>query len=100
MSKKFSKRDKLGIHTIIENLCIEILSLAIEAALKPAGLKLSILEILRIKIGVFQNLIRTENELGIIDDKIYVRISAQIVEISKMTNGWINFVLGKEPPAK
>lgn len=96
ISGKFSKRDKLGIHAIIESLCIEILSLAIETAFSPQNMKISILETLRIKTNVLKNLVRTEYEIKIIDMKTYLRISEQLVEISKMTNGWINFVNGKE----
>jgi len=51
---------------------------------------------LRIKTNVLKNLVRTEYEIKIIDMKTYLRISEQLVEISKMTNGWINFVNGKE----
>ena len=100
ISGKFSKRDKLGIHSIIESLCIEILSLAIESAFSPTNLKLDILQKLRVKTNVLKNIVRTEYEIKIIDMKTYLRISEQLVEISKMTNGWINFVNGKEPLKK
>lgn len=96
ISKKFSKRDKLGLHATIENNCIEILSLSVEAAFKHKNNKLNTLENLRIKTEVLKNLIRAENEMGIIDLKTYVRISEQIVEISKMINGWIAFITQKE----
>jgi len=91
-SAKLSKRDKLGIHAIIEKTCIDILSLAIEASLKPKITKKESLEILRIKIGLLQNLIRTEYELEIIDQKRYLYLSSQTIEISKMANGWLNYV--------
>jgi hypothetical protein len=90
--QKLSKRDKLGIHSIIEKTCIDVLSLSIESAYKSQANKKIPLELLRIKIGVLQNLVRTENELGILDEKTYFRFSAQIVEISKMANGWINYI--------
>lgn len=100
ISGKFSKRDKLGIHAIVESLCIEILSLAIETAFSKANIKLGVLEKLRIKTNILKNLVRTEYEIDIIDMKTYLRISEQLVEISKMTNGWINFVTEKESPKK
>ena len=100
ISGKFSKRDKLGIHATIESLCIEILSLAIESAFSPKNLKLNILEKLRIKTNILKNLVRTEYEIKIIDMRTYIRISGQLVEISKMTNGWINFITEKESPKK
>ena len=82
----------MGIHSVVEKICIEILSLAIESALKSKIAKKESLELLRIKIGVLQNLIRTENELGIIEQKSYFYLSGQIIEISKMANGWLNYI--------
>jgi len=73
------------------------LSLAIEAAYRPKFQKKSSLEILRIRIDVLKHLIRTESELALIDNKKYLQLAEQVVEISKMTNGWINFLTQKEP---
>ena len=53
------------------------------------------LETLRVKTEVLKHLIRTENELRIIDDETYLRLSLKLVEIGKMTNGWINFLTQK-----
>ncbi|MDO8564553.1 MAG: four helix bundle protein [bacterium] len=88
---RFSKRDKLGIHARIEAQCLHALELAIEAAFKPTTQKLGDLKNLRVRAEVLKHLVRTEHELQIIDDKTYLRISEQLVEISKMTNGWINY---------
>lgn len=60
-----------------------------------ASQKLGALENLRLKIEVLKHLIRTEHELRIIEEKTYLRLAEQLVEISKMTNGWINFVTQK-----
>ena len=95
-STKFSKRDKLGIHAVIESLCIEILSLAIESAFTETNLKVNVLKKLRIKTNILKNLVRAEFEIKIIDLQTYLRISKQLVEVSKMTNGWKNFVTEKE----
>ena len=89
-SEKLSKRDKLGIHTIIESLCLEILSLSVESAFKPRNQKKPVLEGLRIKLEILKHLVRTEHELKVIDAKTYLRLGEQIVTISKMVNGWIN----------
>ena len=96
ISGKFSKRDKLGIHSIIENQTLTVLSLAIESAFKPRQSKQIILETMRVQIEVLKHLIRTENELGILAMKTYIRLSEQLIEISKMTNGWINYLTQKE----
>ena len=81
----------------MEDFCVEMLALAIEAAFQTRFEKIVTLKRLRIKNGVLQNLIRTENELKIIDDKTYERISGQIVEISKQTNSWLSSLTSKEP---
>ena len=87
------KREKLGFHKIIEDFCVEILSFAIESAFQSRLDKKFTLQKLRIKTGVLQNLVRTENELKIIDDKTYLRISEQIIEISKQNNNWLNSLI-------
>ncbi len=95
ISRKLSKRDKLGIHAIIEMECVATLALAVDSAFKPHGRKLESLENLRLKIEILKHLVRSEYELEIIDTKTYLRLSEQMVEISKMTNGWLNFVTQK-----
>ena len=97
INKKLSKRDKLGIHATIEALCVEILSLAVEAAFRSKYTKKDALETLRVKVEILKHLIRTEHELEIIQDKTYLRLAEQIVGISKMTSGWISYVTQKEP---
>jgi hypothetical protein len=39
-----------------------------------------------------KNLIRLENEIKIVKDKKYFTLSAELLEISKMTNGWIKYL--------
>ena len=95
ISSKFSKHDKLGIHKIIEENSIVILSLAIESAFKSKQLKQNTLETMRVQIEVLKHLVRTEHELLIIDMKTYIRLSEQLIEISRMTNGWINYITEK-----
>lgn len=95
ISNRLAKNHKLGIHTTIEHKIIEILSLAIESAFKAKNLKQNILEKMRVDIEILKHLVRTENELGIIDMKTYIRISEQIIKISKMTSGWINYITQK-----
>jgi hypothetical protein len=80
----------------MEDFGVEILSLSIEAAFQIRFDKINTLKKLRIKTGVLQNLIRTEKELRIIDNKTYERISGQIIEISKQTNNWLNSLTPKE----
>ncbi|MCX6719373.1 MAG: hypothetical protein NTZ38_03305 [Candidatus Taylorbacteria bacterium] len=58
-------------------------------------MKLKPLETSRVIVSLIQHLIRTENELGIIEEKIYLRISNDLVEISKQINGWITDALNR-----
>ena len=69
--------------------------LSVEAAFRSPQTKTSPLEILRVKISVLKNLIRTEQELGIISEKIYLQLAKQTVEISKMTSGWLKSLTQK-----
>jgi len=96
IGEKLNKRDKLGIHREIENLCLRCLALAIEAKFCQPQTKNIPLGTLRIKISVLKNLIRTESELNIINEKTYLRLAEQAVEISKMTSGWLAHATQKE----
>lgn len=49
----------------------------------------------RIMIEKLKHLVRMEHEMNIIDEKKYIRISGGLVEISKMTTGWLKNVLQK-----
>ncbi|MEI6346281.1 MAG: four helix bundle protein [bacterium] len=96
-SEKLLKRDKLGIHAQIEKQSLACLTLAIEAAFRPKSAKQSTLEELRLQVEILKHLIRTEHELGIVPEKTYLRLAEQLVEISKMTNGWLTYATQKEP---
>lgn len=91
--KKLSKPDKLGIHARIENTTLEIMHLLIQAYFSGKNAKLELLEKARILLEILKHLVRTEHELKIIEEKSYIRIEFLIVETSKMTNGWITYIL-------
>jgi hypothetical protein len=95
LSSKISKRDKFGIWTKIENICLEIISLTIAAALEPSADKLPILNSVRIKIEILKRLIRICKDLNVLTDKNYISTESDLQEISKMTNGWIKYLLKK-----
>lgn len=73
-----------------------MLMLAIESAFKSMQTKKNSLEILRVKTEILKHLIRTEKELVLIEEKTYLRLEEELIEISKMINGWITFVMQKE----
>lgn len=90
------KRNRFGIHAKIESNCLELLCLAIEVAFEQKQNKKIILEKSRIKIEVLKHLIRISNSIGCIDKKTYIRFENDLIEISKMAHGWINYLTQKE----
>ncbi len=89
---KLTKRDKLGIHTHIERIMLEIMSNIVNASFSNKITKQTSLEQARVSLEILKHLIRTEHELKIIDQKTYFRIEGLIIETSKMTNGWIKYI--------
>ena len=90
------KRDKLGIYSKIENGCVEILSISIEAALQSKNNKIEFLKKLHIKIEILKHLIRTCFEIHIIKDKPYFNLEITLQEVSKMASGWLKYQTQKE----
>jgi len=82
------KRDKLGIHKVIEEKSLKILCQAIDTALHAKTEKIQLLFELRREIETLKHLIRIENELGIIQEKTYLNLSQLLVNISMMATGW------------
>ena len=89
---ELSKRDKLGIHKLNEDLAVKLLALLIEAAFTRREQKLKTLELARVQAEVLKNLIRTEHELKIISEDKYIQLSKEIVEISRMLSKWISYI--------
>ncbi len=92
LSAKIPKKDRFGIFLKIENLCLEILNLAIAAAIETKIDKLSLLKPARIKIEILKRLFRIAYDLKIIESKKYISIELGLQEISKMANGWIKYL--------
>ena len=90
---KIPKRDRYGIFAKIENFSLELVSLILNAAFETKSNKYTLLNTARIKIEVLKRLIRMSLELTIIDQSKYLRFEAVLQEISKMTNGWINYLV-------
>lgn len=90
--KQIPKRDRFGIFLKIENVCLELFENTIAATFQQKYLKEGFLKNARTKIEVLKHLIRTSYELRIIRDEKYFQISSEIIEISKMINGWIKYL--------
>lgn len=80
------------MHLKIEQLCLDIMSLSIEAAIMTGTAKIPVLRKIKIEIEVLKRLVRLENELNIINTNKYLKIESQLIEISKMANGWIKYL--------
>lgn len=92
-----AKRDKLGIHCHIEELCLHLFDEIISATLLPKLRKTEHLESARIIIEKIKHLVRLENEMKIIGEKNYILIESELIEASKMANGWLKFVTQNPP---
>lgn len=92
ISFKISKRDRIGIFSKIENICLEIINLIIAASLEIKNNKFLPLNSARIKIEILKRLFRIANELNIISNKQYISIETDLQEISRMANGWIKYL--------
>jgi hypothetical protein len=97
VGNKLSKRDKLGIHTVIEEVILKTVTLSIKATFIERAKKSLYLEEVRVNIESTKILIRTEHELGIIPEKTYFILSHHLIEASKMTNGWIKSLKTNTP---
>jgi len=88
---KLPKRDRFGFHIKIETIILEMLVLAITAALQTKDQKAAALQGLRIQIEVAKQLIRLEQETNIINEQIYWQLQSKLQEISKMAAGWAKY---------
>lgn len=92
-----SKRDKLGIHVHIEELALNLFDEIISATLLPKVRKIPFLENARLDIEKMKHLVRMEYEMKIISEKSYISLESELIEASKMINGWLKYA-SKNPP--
>jgi len=86
------KADRFGIWSKIQNICLDSIELIITASLEVKNNKLHLLKSTRIKIEVLKQLIRTSNQLHVVNNKKYIDLCSDLQEISKMINGWIKYL--------
>ena len=92
IGNKLNKRVKLGIHREIEHVCLQTMTLLLDATFSEKSKKLEQLEKSRVLLEVLKNLIRTEYELKIIPEKTYVYLETLIIDTSKQNNGWLKSI--------
>lgn len=92
LSGKIPKRDKFGIYSKVENICLEIFCLSISASFSAKSKKTEILSDARVRIELLKRLIRIMQELNLIEQRKYLELELDLQEISKMANGWIKYL--------
>lgn len=97
IGNKIPKRDKLGLHGIVEKICIEMLALSIKASLETRTDKREPIRELRIDAEILKYLIRVESELKIIQEKQYLLLEEKLQEISKEATGWEKYATKNSP---
>lgn len=89
---KLTKRDSYGIYLKIESVCLDALTLSIEAALLSRQRKTMSLEMLKIRIELLKQLVRVAHEIYVIEQKRYIALSTDLIEASKMVSGWLKYI--------
>ena len=92
LSSKIPKKDRFGIYLKIENICIDVVNLTIEASLEIKNNKLPKLNCARTEIEILKRLVRIIYELNLITNNQYIELESNLQEISKMTSGWIKYL--------
>ncbi len=96
IGQKLPKREKLGIHQTIERYSLELLTITVAASFTSGKEKIPLLKKARIQVHLITHLIRTEYELGVFREEMYLKFSTLLVEIGKMFSGWITYETQKE----
>ncbi len=91
LRKQLPKQERFGIYATIESNALVILEYAITAAFNERPEKIPVLKKLRITIEIEKRLFRSMYELDIIIENQYIAFEKQLIELSKMTNGWISY---------
>ncbi len=86
------KRERFGLFAKIESNFLNLLETIIIVALENKNNKLPLLDNARIDAEVLKHMIRTAYDIGIIESQNYLNLANQIIEISKMINGWRNYL--------
>jgi hypothetical protein len=87
----------LGIHRHIEEHCLNLFDNIIQAALVSKVKKLPYLETIRLKLEKLKHLVRLEYEMKLIAEKSYIQTQTELVEMSKMTTGWLKYITENPP---
>lgn len=87
--KQFPKRDSHGIGRRIEQSALNMLEYLILASKKNAAQRILILEKLDRELVMEKILVRLSNRIQAMSDSCYIDIEKRIIDMGKMTGGWI-----------
>ena len=87
--KAIPKRDRFAWGERTETIALELLTLSMTAGYMARLEKLSTVRTLSTRIDLLKILIRLGNELRILDHKKYLARTGELIEIGKMTGGWL-----------
>lgn len=91
------KNNKLGIHNVLQEKCLEILTTVVDASLRSKQDKIPYLVKARRDIEVLKHLVRMEYELEIITEKTYLASAHILQDISMMATGWQKSLQTQKP---
>ena len=89
--KKFPKRDRYALGKRIENCCLNLLELIIEASNSPKDEKMPFLKKANTKLEILKVLLRISNNKKLLTDKDYLDLESILQEAGKMLGGWIRY---------
>lgn len=90
--KLFPKDKKYSLGQKIDNDILEILELSVKAAYLSKQEKLPVLKEIDFKINFLKTMIRLANEIKALDNKKYLALEKQILEIGRMNGGWLRSI--------
>ena len=90
-SKLFPKRDRFALVARIESNILELLELLLLAQTKEKSSRILILNKADLKIVTIKLFVRMSYEIKAIDQNKYIKLEEKILEIGKMTGGWIKY---------
>jgi len=91
--------DRFSLGLRIENLLVEFFELVVLAFYKQGAGKILILEKADIKLKLLKFFCRVAYELQISEQKKYIEISEQIIEVGKILGDWIKKTKERQPAA-
>jgi hypothetical protein len=95
ISSTFPKKDRYSLGVKCENCILDILEIVVTVSSISSVEKYTLLIKASVELDVLKILLRTLNELRVLDNKQYIILQSLIQEIGKMMGGWLKFLSTK-----